>query len=196
MGLMGRSCRIASTFRPAHTTKRGRCRLRWTSPGVSSLKDVSGRVVVLTASGESLYASIAQFGNQPTLAQFGDDERARVFDHVGRFSWWIDAKAGRWQPDAYWGLPPNVSGGDTVMGYFADGGKKFGLFRASWREPGEKNPRGALLVVRFDNYLGRPVLLYTSGKTGWVVRRDTNKDGLIDGKDGPGARCWIRPASR
>jgi hypothetical protein len=152
-----------------------------------ALKDVSGRVVVLTASGESQYASISQFGNQPTLALFGDDERVRAFDHRGRFSWWIDAKAGRWQPDAYWGLPPNTAQGDCIVGYFADGGKKYGIVRADWREPGEKNPHGSLLIVRFEKHIGRPVLLYTPAKNGmWVVRRDTNKDGLIDEKDGPG----------
>jgi hypothetical protein len=152
-----------------------------------ALKDVSGRVVVLTASGESQYSSISQFGNQPTLAQFGDDERVRVFDHRGRFSWWIDAKAGRWQPDAYWGLPPNAAQGDCIVGYFGANGRKYGIIRADWREAGEKNPRGSLLVVRFENHLGRPVLLYTPIKDGqWVVRRDANKDGAIDAKDGAG----------
>ncbi len=152
-----------------------------------ALRDASGRVVVLTASGEAQYASISQFGNQPTLALFDDDARPRLFDHRGRFSWWIDAKAGRWQPDAYWGLPSQTAQGDCIVGYFSDGGKKFGIVRGEWREPGQKNAQGALLIVRFEKHLGRPVLLYTPAKNGqWVVRRDANNDGSIDDKDGSG----------
>ena len=156
--------------------------------GRLALRDATSRLVVLADDGKPLHSSIAQFGNQPTPGHFAGDEKTRVFDHVGRFSWWIDAKAGTWAPDAYWGLPPNLSGGDTVIGYFSAGGKNFGVFHAQYAVD-EKNKQPAVLFVRFENHVGRPVLLYTPGKDGgWVARRDTNKDGLIDAGDGDAPR--------
>jgi hypothetical protein len=154
--------------------------------GRLALRDSSGRVVVLTAKGKALYASISQFGNKPTLAPFAGDKRTRVFDHVGRFSWWVDGPAGKWAPDAYWGLPPNKTAGNPLIGCFSAGGKKFGIFHHAWDDATLKRRRSGILIVRYERHVGRPVLLYTQGKDGWVVLPDTNRDGLIDEKDGAG----------
>ncbi len=156
--------------------------------GRLALRDVSGRIVVLDAKGQAVYASIAQFGNKPTVAKFAGDERTRVFDSSGRFSWWVDAKAGTWAPDAYWGLPPVVAPGNPVISYFADAGKKFGVFHAALPDAKGNPTRQGVLFVRFEGHVGRPVLLYTQGaKGGWVALRDRNGDGVIDANDGTGA---------
>jgi hypothetical protein len=154
--------------------------------GRLALRDVSGRVVVLTADGQPVYVSLAHFGNKPTPAAWAGDERLRVFEPSGRLSWWVDAKAGKWEPDAYWGMPPTAGGGNPVIGYFSAGGKRFAVLHHGWDDAVRKQRRNGVLFVRFDGHVGRPVLLYTPGKDGYVVLRDSNGDGLIDEKDGDG----------
>jgi hypothetical protein len=154
--------------------------------GQIALRDVSGRIVVLDSDGKALYASISQFGNQPTMARLPGDERPRAFDHRGRFSWFLDPRAGRWEPDAYWGLPAVAFGMETPLGYFSDKGKTFGIFHSQWLNTRTNQKQHSVLLVRFKEHLGRPVLLYTQGEKGWIVLRDTNQDGMIDEKDAPG----------
>jgi hypothetical protein len=153
--------------------------------GRLALRDASGRIVVLGPSGAPIYVSMAHFGNKPTPANWPDDDRLRVFEPGGRLSWWIDAKNNRWEPDALWGMPPNLGGGNPLVVLFASGGKRFAVLHQDWEDSGKKRHPG-ILIVRYDGYIARPALLYTPGKDGFVVMRDTNGDGVIDDRDGAG----------
>ena len=156
--------------------------------GWLAVKDHFARTIVFDLQGKAAYCSFAQFGNFPLQAQFAGDGAARFFDSSGSLSWFVDARAGTWQPDAYWGHPS--PGRTDAVGFFSDSGKLFGIYRV-------EKPRGGILIVRFENYVGRPLACYTqeqvvfppgSGtkRDMWVVRHETNHDGQIDEQDAPG----------
>ena len=156
--------------------------------GWLAVKDHFARTIVFDPQGKAVYCSFAQFGNFPLEAHFAGDAAARFFDSAGNLSWFVDARAGTWRPDAYWGHPS--PGRTDAVGFFSEGGKLFGIYRS-------EKPRGGILIVRFDHYVGRAVACYTqeqvvfpagSGnkRDMWVVKRDTNHDGQIDERDAPG----------
>ncbi len=157
--------------------------------GNLAISDRAGRVCVFDKSGTSLYDSFAQFGNSPYQAYFNDNNgRTRFFDNNGIFTWWIDDKAGTWKPDAYWAKPSmNKAGTNSPIQFFSAGGKKFAVMFYSRMAADGKNKQEGAAVLRYDNYVGRPIAFYTSGKGGWVVIHDTNNDGIIDLQDGDGA---------
>ncbi|HZK81468.1 MAG TPA: hypothetical protein VFC46_10385, partial [Humisphaera sp.] len=134
--------------------------------------------------------SFAQFGNWPAQAFFEGDKATRFFDSNGTVSWFVDAAAGTWRPDAHWGYPPGRDRG--AVGFFSDSGRKFGVFQYQ-----DLSKNSGILIVRFDGAIGKQVAFYTREKIAyptdaakkrdmWVVRHDTNRDGVIDQNDEPG----------
>lgn len=151
--------------------------------GRLAINDASNRAVVFDVAGKALYQNFAHFGNAPYRAYFDDNgDKVRFFDNSGTWSWFIDPKNNTWTLDAFWGKPPlNQGGGNPPINYFSCGGKKFGAFLyATPDEP--KTRREGALIVRYDNYVGKPVALYTNN----AVIRDTNGDGVISVADGAG----------
>jgi len=158
--------------------------------GTLAVRDFFSRTIVFDAQGSVLYHSFAQFGNFPRQAFFAGDEAARFFDSSGEVSWWIDAKAGTWKPDAHWGKPRGAR--SDAVGFFSDFGRQFGIFQHQ-----DPQKRSGVLIVGYENYIGRPLAFYTQEEMAWpagaakkrrlwVIRRDTNRDGLIDEEDQPG----------
>ena len=75
--------------------------------GDLAVRDDFNRTIVFDAARQRPYVSFAQFGNYPHLANFSKTEAGtRFFDSNGDVSWFVDAKAGTWRPDAHWGYPP------------------------------------------------------------------------------------------
>ena len=75
--------------------------------GDLAIRDVFSRVIVFNDTGKILLHTFSQFGNAPFRAPFGDSPSAptRFLDFSGTVSWTIDAQAGTWAPEAYWGHP-------------------------------------------------------------------------------------------
>src|SRR5262249_52927782 len=110
----------------------------------------------------------------------------RFFDQVGTVSWTVDAKAGTWAPEAYWGHPASERPGSDAMGFFEREGRRFGIYRYGWME-GKDRARDGALIVRFERYTAVPLAFITRGpKNEWVTLRDTDGDGKISAKDGAG----------
>ncbi len=150
--------------------------------GRLALLDSGSRPIVFAADGTNLYMGNAQFGNFPTIARFaGEENVARFFDPGARVSWIVDARNGSWRPEAYWGRPERV--GNTI-GFFKYRGSVYGV--VTYTTPAAKQKRSGFLVLRYDNYVGKIVAFYCSGKGGLVVVRDENGDGAITAADGPG----------
>ena len=157
------------------------------SEGNLAVTDSLSRVVVLDPRDRPLYETFSQFGNSPFKAPFENDDAAptRYFDQSGTVSWLIDPAQGSWRPDGFWGHPDSRLPGMAAFGFFAQAGERFGVYRHGWRESAD-HIRDGILIVRFDGGSGIPVGYYTNmSKTGWVVVRDSNHDGLIDQNDTP-----------
>lgn len=164
--------------------------LDFDAKGDLAVRDYYNRTIIFDASGKPQFTTFAQFGNWPVQAFFADDTATRFFDSNGSVSWFIDAKAGTWRPDSYWGYPrgKRLDG----VGFFSDSGKRFGIFS---HEDNAKH--SGVLIVRLENGVGTPVAFYMREQIAfppgsaqkremWVVRHDTNHDGFIDEKDAPG----------
>jgi len=106
-------------------------------------------------------------------------------------SWWVDATQGTWRPDAHWGRPPAKR--SDAVGFFSDAGNRFGVVQHQTLQG-----QSGVLIVRCEDYVGRPVAFYTHDETTfpagsqqkrrmWVVQHDTNADGSIDEKDAEGS---------
>ena len=91
--------------------------------GTLAVRDTLSRVVTFDPTGSVLLHTFAQFGATPFRAPFDDPPSAptRFLDSSGTVSWTIDAKAGTWAPEAYWGHPPLVVPGASAVGFFARG---------------------------------------------------------------------------
>ena len=159
--------------------------------GRTIVKDYFSRTVVFDAQGRAIYEIFAQFGNWPNRAWFEGDPASRFFDSPGDLSWFVDAKSGTSRPDAHWGKPPGKR--SDGAGFFSDSGRQFGVFHFT-----DRQDHSGILIVRFENYVGRAVLFFTQEEVTdpadstkkrrmWVAKRDTNGDSVIDEKDAPGA---------
>ncbi|MFO0890032.1 MAG: right-handed parallel beta-helix repeat-containing protein [Isosphaeraceae bacterium] len=156
--------------------------------GTLAIRDTLSRVISFSPEGNVLLHTFAQFGNTPHRAPFGDPPTAptRFLDASGTVSWTIDARAGTWAPEAYWGHPPSDLPGSSAVGFFAREGKRFGVYRCGWKLAPNQN-RDGLMIVRFEDFSAVPLAFYAAGRQGGhVVIRDRNEDGHIDADDGEG----------
>ena len=150
--------------------------------GSVALRDASGRVVTFGPDGHLLHDGFAVWGGDPTLAPFAGDTKLRVFDTSAAASYFIDPQTGKWEPDAYWGLPEMIQ--PSIRGFFSAGGKNFGVFTCQnpVKDSGEE-----VLIASYDNPVVRPLVVYKHNPAGgWLRLRDTNGDGRIDEKDRAG----------
>ena len=111
--------------------------------GDLAVRDFFNRTLVFDADGNALYHSFAQFGNFPVQAFFEGDAATRFFDSSGEVSWFVDAKAGAWRPDAHWGYPPGKH--RDAVGFFSDSGKQFGVLQFE-----DMQKHSGVLIVRFE----------------------------------------------
>ena len=148
-----------------------------------TLRDSSARVVSFGPHGEVLHSGFAQWGGDPFFAPLAGDARLRAFDSSAAVSYFIDPKTGGWTPDAYWGLPPMVQ--PTLRGFFMPGAKTSVCLTCQNAAGGGED----ILIVNYDegDHLARAVARYQRNRLGgYLLRRDTNHDGLIDAQDEPG----------
>ncbi len=136
------------------------------------------RLLVFDAKGTYLWGTFGLFGNG-TAASFSNP--MKIYDSDGRRSLLLnDGGSGTpiWRPDGYYDLP--VSG--NFLGDFAADGKTYGVMQVNTR--GKAN--SDLVVMRLDGYRFVPVsaVINDPKKGQWFSRKDTNRDGRLDARDG------------
>ena len=149
--------------------------------GSLALRDSSGRIVTFGPDGRPLHDGFAVWGGDPFFAPFADG-KLRAFDTAATASYLIDPATGKWEPEAYWGLPS--LGKLELRGFFSAQGKNFGVFTY----PGPDKTGDRVLIASYDQPAVRAVAIYKRSPTGggWLCCRDTNHDGQIDDHDEPG----------
>ncbi|MCH5373738.1 MAG: PQQ-like beta-propeller repeat protein, partial [Planctomycetes bacterium] len=161
---------------------RGKVSLALADNGLLTVRDSSGRVVTFAADGKPVHPGFAVWGGDPCFAAFAGDPRPRVFDTNACVSYFLDANSGKWEPDAYWGLPPMTQ--PSVRGFFSIQGKNFGVFTC--RDP-DQNVGESIVIASYDDPVVRTVAMYRRNPAGgYLVALDTNNDGVIDDQDEPG----------
>ncbi|HZK80855.1 MAG TPA: hypothetical protein VFC46_07305, partial [Humisphaera sp.] len=139
------------------------------------------------------------WGQHNNVGRFAGDKDVRIWGIDGRYSIKMDCANKRWAPDTNWKLPDYQYSGRAPMNFFSTGGKNFGLYHVTVGDPGKtsdgklqvtglispKQSTQGILVVRLDERDAVPVSLYyhDSARKTLVEIHDTNKDGMIDGKD-------------
>ena len=150
--------------------------------GTLALRDSTARIVVFGPDEKVTHSGFAQWGGDPRIAPFAGDTAARCFGPSGAQSWFVDPKGNRWQPDAFWGLPPMSS--PSLRGFFNAKGRNFGVFTCA--NPKERGDEW-VMILSYDAPVAKPLALYRrEAKKGYIVCRDTNGDGVMDEKDEPG----------
>ena len=156
------------------------------------------RVSFWAADGALKKQGLGFWGQHNYLGKFAGDDDVRIWSISGDYSIKMDSKNKRWMPDTRWLLPEYSYPDRSSRSFFSAGGKNFGVYRVDIADPG-KTPDGkiqiagfdpkvtarAYLVVRLDSKLAVPVSLYymDSGKKTMVQQHDSNRDGIIDGRD-------------
>jgi hypothetical protein len=164
-------------FQRAQGSPAGPVRLALGPKGELAVVD-QNRLLVFDQNDNHLWSTFGLFGGftAPSFA-----EPRRVYDGDGRRSLLLDIDedgAGTWQPGGYFDLP--VTG--RLLGDFADGGKTYGLFLVET----PSKPGASLLLVRYEGYRAVPVfaIIHDPQSGLYASRRDTNRDGKIDARDG------------
>ena len=140
----------------------------------------SNRLLVFDGQGKCRWFTFGTAGD-PTPSH---PNPRRVYDGNAWVSYVLDEPNGTWAPEGYWQAPTSAVLGTatnvTFYGDFAVGDKVFGV--SSAEIPGQ-GP--SLVLMRFEGYRQKLVSLfwYDAAQKAIVQRRDTNKDGELDGQD-------------
>lgn len=130
------------------------------------------RILVFDTNGKSLWYSFGIFGNG-TIPSYSVIPRR--FD-ITDWSMALDLQKGTWQPEAYWPRPAFFAKAQ-FRGEIAYHGNTFGVYAV---DTGKEVGVGLTKVTGFTQ---TPVLQISGRGAGWVSRKDTNHDGVIDEQD-------------
>lgn len=161
---------------------RGNVAVALAADGSVTVRDASARVVSFDPSGHAVHDGFAVWGGDPFFAPFAGGSGLLAFDSNASVSYRLDPQSGRWEPDAYWGLPPMTK--PELRGFFSVQGKNFGVLTCP--SP-EKNAGESIVMVGYDQPVVRAAAIYQRNPAGgYLLAKDTNRDGVIDQRDEPG----------
>ncbi len=141
----------------------------------------NSRIAMFDPQGKLIRDTWADFCWDMIPIDFKDGAPTGFYNGKGT-SFQIDAKKKTWQPYANWVFPKD----STIWMFFPMGGKRYAMGQQDLKKYyANGSDAKTWIVCELNGFVGRPVsqYMYSEKEKAWVVRSDSNNDGVIDDKD-------------